>query len=337
VAETPQPENPAAPPEASPATDSTNQSLTFIGYQWRPGERACWDLGVSVRFTQQPEKIAESPQTFVGGKLHLVVLNADSNRVSLAGNLAQASYSLEGRRIARVEQFLESTPVILNLSPAGNLLSLDCSPNIAAEDRQLLRLLYGWEFVARNAAHYQEEEIASADGALHFRSNYRRAGGDQIQKSRSPAPGQSEQSGQSLKVLASSFSATVGHVWVSEMFGWEDTLMYMDGSLFAMGRLAVSLKPITNVPPLPVVLNGLVANPVSLSALTSTPNRSATSVESVSRAVQREATTERWRNVAYEGVSLPLQMVADRSMNEIMQPLRDLQDWLVAHPEDGPA
>jgi hypothetical protein len=62
--------------------------------------------------------------------------------------------------LGALKNFSILPPALLTLTPAGNLLALAFPRNIPAADRNILRLAYGWEFVARNAPSYQENELA---------------------------------------------------------------------------------------------------------------------------------------------------------------------------------
>src|SRR6185503_8477416 len=152
-------------------------------------------------------------------------------------------------------------PAILTLSPAGNLLQVALPPQIATDDRNLLRLAYGWEFVARNAASYQEEELAAEGPGTIFRASYARSDDVHIRKTRLVQPASGSHAGDGAQnVVASEFTGTVGNLWLREMSGWEDTVMYLNQDIFAATRISVSFRQETNAPALPPALATLLSD-----------------------------------------------------------------------------
>jgi hypothetical protein len=325
------------PENNSPASESNHDSRTFATYQWQPGEQACWKFDLTLRLSKEPEKIAEAGALMLGGKLQMVILSTDSNRVTAAASLANPYYVSEGARVPLVEGLLRSTPAVLTLTPAGNLVSVEFPRNIPEEDRNILRMAYGWEFVVRNAPAYQEDERIPTGASVPFRAAYRRPDANHIYKRRFAANASTNSEAASQKLVTSEFSGSVGRLWVQEMTGWEDAMIYVDGSPFAMSRIAISFKPETNAPALPPILTELVSNTSSRSAFSSTADPAVKLTESVAQASHHEALVNRWSNVPFDEVQQSVQMVADGTMQEIAKPLQDLKDWLEVHPQDGPA
>jgi len=339
AAPAPEPEPVLAAPEPTTSPEPIipeTRSNPYSTYVWNAGARGCWQFGVTLRIASSLESLPETAETRTGGRLQWVVLKADAQRVTIAAALMDTWFESAGRRNARLEEFFNGTPAILTLTPAGNLIDLALPPHLADEDRNLLRLVYGWEFAARPLASYQEVEQTPDDTGSRFRAVYRRTNDRHINKTRLFQPASGTSSDAMQYVVSSQFRASVGSLWVSEMSGWEDTVVALNDTIMAASRVAVSLKQETNSPPLTSSLAALLARPGNASGFTKLPEPTA-GRESLSQALRRDVLIARWGTIPFEQVLNPIQSKADNTLQELAQPLKDFEEWLGAHPQEGPS
>lgn len=108
----------------------------------RGGIHAVWRFAASARLSETSGAVRN--EVHLHGMFHLVVLETTSERVTLAAALIDPSYTSDGKRVPRLEEFIGSTPAILTVTGEGRLLALAFPRAVQSEDRDVLRLAFGW-------------------------------------------------------------------------------------------------------------------------------------------------------------------------------------------------
>lgn len=306
-------------------------------YTWRVGDSAAWTVATSLRIGASPDAMTESSATTVVGRLHFTVLEATSREVLVAAVVTEGSYLRNGRAYPAFAGLLERTPALIRFDPSGHILSIAFPNSIPSEDRQALRLVYGWELVVQNRAHYEVEEAAAGGETAVFRARYDRLGTSRIVKQRRLTATAAVQDAAVQTLTASRFEGEVGSCWVASLEGAEDSNLYLNGTLLASTRVEVSLRRV-NDGKLPESLAALAANPALRRSFSERADPVADrELESVTQAMRREALAERWGRVPYEEVAEALAAVATGPMTGIVEPLQHLQEWLAVHGAAGAA
>lgn len=323
--------------EADAVVRRTSDSGTYRIYPWQVGESAAWTVTTSLRIGASPDAMTESSTTAVGGRLHFKVLEVTPREVLVAAAVTEGSYLRNGRAYPAFANLLERTPALIRFDPSGHILSIAFPNSIPSEDRQALRLMYGWEFVARNEAHYEVEEVAAGGEPAVFRARYERQGASRIVKQRRLTASAATQEAAVQTLTASRFEGEVGSCWVSSMEGAEDSTLYLNGTLLASTRVEVSMRRMDS-DTLPESLVALAGNPALRRSFTERADPVADrEIESVTQAMRREALAERWGRVPYAEVADAVAAVADGPMTGIVEPLQNLQEWLSVHGAAGAA
>lgn len=303
--------------------------------KWRPGEGATYQLQVSVRLSDSPDKLGQGSETQVGGKLRLVVLEANAQWIKLGAALRDSYFVAGGERVALMENLFNTTGAILTLSPEGDLTGLAFQRDLATEDRDSLRLAYGGlQFTVRNLPVYQVEESLPGLSAKPFHAAYQRLDTIHIRRHRSLPSDPDALPGSVHGIINSDFSATVGSsFYLSELMGFEDSVMVFNGQTL-VSRIAISLKQIDDID-MPSLLSGMVANPAF--RLTFTDSPSATPGKSASQTMREEALASKWKNAPFSQVLDPVETASTGSMQNAIKPLHDYEEWLRVHSDDGPS
>ena len=319
----------------TPLAVSSRPQPGYAMYRWEQGARGCWNVAVSLRMAGSVEELAGGAEIRVGGKLHSVVLETSTTAVTLAVHLTEAWYSSGGERVSRVEDLLNSTPVVLSVTPSGKFLGISFPRSVAQDDRNLLKLAVGWEWVARDASSYDEAEYPVGESGTHLRAAYRRLSGGQITKRRYPPSENSvTDTGATQSIVASEFNATVGKLWVKELRGWEDSVVFLNSNVLAATRIVISLNEIDESS-LPTALDVLLSDAQARQQFTIAAGPAANR-QSVSKSFKREALMERWANVPFEEAITPLLDSAGGQARDAVKPLRAFREWLTVHEGDGP-
>ncbi len=326
-------------PSTHPVTNTQVQSATkalpeiLPAMRWVTGESSSWAVSVMLSLSDSAAPPPNGAGTHLDGHLHMIVLNVGPDQIQVALALSEVRLYQEQKRIAKAEDLMNKTPAIVNYSPEGKILSIAYPRNLAPEDRQFLRLAYGWEWVVDKHNYYETTEVAPEPESPIFACKYQRPTSTSLVKSRFlPANvGATQQT-----VLASNYHAQLGSLWLSEMTGTEQCCLYLNDKPYAYSHLQVSFT--TSVRPLPEALRKLVghqdeiASEFSVEADTAPP-----ALISISEMLRLETLRERWGSASVETMLLSLQNVSQGSMAEATGPLHDLEDWLKVHPEGGPA
>lgn len=337
---------PAPTPEAADTTPAQTDGMNlqspppsptpqFSMLHWRQGDGGSYQLQVAVRLSDSPDKLGQHGETRIGGKLCLVVLEANPQQIKLGAAMRDSFFLAGGERVGSMEELFNATGAILTLSPEGDLLSLAFQREIPAEDRDTLRLAYGGlQFTVRNLPIYQVDENLPGLAAKPFHATYQRLDVSRIRKTRSIPDEEEALLGNYHRIIDSDFSATVGNsFYLSELSGFEDSLIGFNGQTLS-SRISISLRQIESIQ-MPSALSDLVANPASRSVFTELP--SGTAGKSISQAMREQALAAKWGSAPFSQVLDPVEAAATGSMQDAIKPLHDYEEWLRVHAEDGPA
>jgi hypothetical protein len=319
------------PPKASGVAESTApEKAVHEGYRWVAGDAGTWSF--HTRMAVAPPDSEFSGGLELEGLLHLRVLSAGPEHVEAAVALTDVRSLRDGQRENIVDRMLENTPCLLLLHPDGRVLETRFAAEVPEADRQMVRLVCGWEFVIRAKARWTVQELAEEDQGGHFASTYRWLENGRVEKTRTFSALAGAAGGQ--RVLFSQFTAKPGSLWLDEMEGKETTELMMDGKPIAQSLVTIRMSRMDDtVPVSPLLASAFPSSPEALAtAYTAVPGRKLR--ESVNDALKRRVLAGRWGSVPVSDIIAALAAVEGKSMQDKLQALHAAQEWLTVH---GPA
>ena len=332
LAQVPPDNSPHLPTISAPADSPTVQvpdpATEFPALSWVEGDRATWKIATTIRFLESSAADATTGETKLTAHMHAVVLDASLAEVTLAVALTVPEYSQEQSRVPAIEQLLGDTPAILSLKPDGTMKSVRFPVSIPDEDRQVLMLAYGWEFVVRPTETYETIESFAGDENASFQAAYRREPDGVLVKTRTTAPSNLDASSRQ-EMTSSRFTGKLGHLWLASLAGSEQTRVFIGDSMLVAPTVSVSLNEVESEP-LPKSLQRLssAASEQRILILNDVEPR-----KSVTAELKADSLRKKWAAIPLSQAIAPLRKVAGKPMAEVVGPMHDLRDWLSVHPE----
>jgi hypothetical protein len=304
------------PPAFTPAT---GQSL----YVWKIRDEALYRFKVSLALA--PSAAANpTPVLVMEGEFALRVSSISGEQILLAGRVLSAQAQRQGEQCPRTADFLKTVPVRLAVTPGGEIQEMACAADIPEADRELLRMVFCWELVGRDAPAY---ETVEKTGDVEFSAQYVQARKGILKKTRSLHGSQ----GGDQKILLSGFHGEIqGQPWFRSFAGEESSLALMNGKEFFRSTVTVELQRISSM--LPSKAGILLPDAASLARFTATAVQADTGL-GLAAFLRRKDLERRFASSSWSMLHAELEAAAEKDISLVSGPLERLVGWLQLHPE----
>lgn len=320
------------PPE--PVLNPGPAASHFNTIHWREGQTGSFDFEATIQLASSTNDLSYAEVTRLTGVWQYVVVDCTSNHVRLFASISEPHYQKGDSRIGPMEELLKSAPALMTLSTDGSLLDLCLPKAIPQDDRNVLGMAYGWQFIVRDLGDYTASEGILTRPKGIYQSTYHRGASNQIHWSRSIPASAPSDSGTYQKVTGSDFTAVLGDSWLGTLEGTEDADVYLKEHLIVVSHSTLKLADRTG-PGVSSQLKELAADKAGWSRFTASPELDLAG-ESVTKRLRREALADRWGNVPYSNLLKELSAVSEGPLEQIGQPLHNFGEWITVHGETGP-
>lgn len=191
------------------------------GYQWLAGDFSNYQLE-SAHVIGNPSKSetldADKGGLVFRGTYSVGVLAVDGDKVLLAAAMSGSKVRRNGQSCPQLEQLLDETPALITVSGNGAIQSIAFPAEVPADDRRILRSIYGLEFQMRSGTEAWATVERSTKTGNTFDCSYTIEKDGSVSKVRSA----SSSGNRPAAVLKESlFTARVGRCWLDSLHGRE--------------------------------------------------------------------------------------------------------------------
>lgn len=319
------------PPSASSASSTTatpEPALRTKAFQWQQGAEANYDLETAMAL--EPAEGGE-PETEAGlvvrGLYHVHVLSTSARAVVLAVAMSGAEVTRNGERSVVLEDLFQRTPALLHLERDGTITDVRFPRTVPNSDRDLLKLVYGWEFVCR--ANDSSWETLEDGGSSRCRATYRVQADRSVLKTRSF---EKDGTDTTQVVKASHFEALPGACWVEYLRGEERCDCYLAERAIGESRVRIALTRRTTPTAIPDHLRELVKT--GGDQLTAQADPSVDDRLSAASRMRAEELRTKYANVPFKAMFDRLRLTAGRpNLAEAVPILAGLREMMEVRPD----
>lgn len=311
-----------------------------LGIRWgKPGEVYVYRVNYTLRMepANQGNFEVSTPisNATIRGYYHVRVLQVGADDVILGTQFS----GIEIRSMDRagiLEQFLNTTPVVIRFSRQGQILGYHLPAKTIAMDRNFLIGMNCVQVVLAPGKNWTKRET---DGAGEYSVLYSNLGKGKIGKQKLKYVLLSNASPeQTITIIASSITASLGSFWLDSYRGEESTKLTIAGAEVLTAENEVDLVRCTESVQPPSALNSLVAEAFSADSFTNTWSTEAglPNGENSAWDEQEAANTKtKYENVPFQQVYGDLLDANRRSPfhAEHLPAIVALKDWLLVHPD----
>lgn len=315
--ESPSCEQSTIPPRLQTVASKPTEILPRQSYTWRVGDTASFSIKTGVCFG--PDQTDNNSGIKIIAKMHLRVESAAEDTVVLAAKISEAIVEQEQALQPLMADVLLQNTGRIELGTDGSLKSILFPPDCPTEDRDLLRMCLGWEFVIKPSGSWQTREtIPNANN--YFMTSYKRKLSE-IHKERSFIL--EEKSISQQRVLSSKFVGQPGDLWLESLEGEETSQLIFEEQPMLRSTVWVKLQQLASEA---IVHWEMGPHTNTPSKLTREPH---------SKILERLQLAENYRHVALNTLSDQVRSLSGKSTAEKLPAMKVVTDWLKVHGIDG--